>query len=283
MKIRGFGSGLVTAMLMTAALVGCNAANDSAVPANCKPQHEFPTLQEGKLVVSSYTYAPSTIVRNDALGGIEGDLLRRVAKLECLELKVVEQAAAGVIPAVESGRADLAAGDWYRTKDRAKILGLSDPIYQDAMVFVSKGGRVSEVDDLLGKEVGTFEGNLWNADVKKLMNGNVKIFPSEAALFQDLATGRLDVAIDGSAGATNMIKVTGNSSLKMKVPSPDSRVGATTSPGQAGWPHAKDNEKLTAALNEDIGQLREDGVIARVLKKYGLPASAAEVGKPRLL
>lgn len=274
---------LLPFVLLTAVLSACGGSTGSTVAEDCKPEHTFPTLEEGVLTVSSYTYAPATIVEGDQLGGLEGELLREVAKMECLELKLVEQAAAGVIPAVQSGRADLAAGDWYRTKERAKVLNLTNPIYEDAMVFVSEGGAASTVEQLIGKAVGTFEGNLWNPDVEKLLGGKLKIFPTEAALFQDLATGRLDVGIDGSAGATNMLEVTGNPKLKMQVPAPDERVEASVAPGQAGWPHTKGNDAMTKALNADIEHLRKTGVIARVLKEYGLPEAAAEVGEPHLL
>jgi polar amino acid transport system substrate-binding protein len=273
---------LLSAVLAAVALAGCGGPG-STVAADCQPRHEFPTLSDGVLVVSSYTYAPSTIIEGDELGGIEGALLREVAAMECLEIELVEQAAAGVVPAVQSGRADLAAGDWYRTKERAEVLNLTDPLYEDEMVLVSEQGTVATVDQLLGKQVGTFEGNLWNPDVQALLGGNLKIFPTEAAMFQDLATGRLDVGIDGAAGATNMIEVTGSTTLRMQVPPPDPRVSASVSPGQATWPHTKGNDAMSTALNEDIAHLRETGVITRVLEEFGLPAAAADVGEPGLL
>ncbi|MEO3825807.1 transporter substrate-binding domain-containing protein [Actinomadura sp. B10D3] len=282
MNCRGIGGGLLAAVVLATTVSGCGAGSGS-VPSDCKAKHQFETLEKGFLTVSSYTYSPATIVRGDTLEGVEGELLREVAKLECLEIKLIEQAAAGVIPAVQAGRADLAAGDWYRTRERAKALNLTDPLYSDAMVLVSEGGTVATVDNVVGKKVGTFEGNLWNEDMKKLLGGNLKVFPTEAAMFQDLAAGRLQVAIDGAAGATNMIKTTRKENLKMRVPPADPRVAATSSPGQAGWPHRKGNDAMTKALNEDIASLRQEGVIARALKKYGLPESSADVGKPNLL
>jgi polar amino acid transport system substrate-binding protein len=275
---------VVAAALVLSGLPACSSGSGgSAVPANCQPRHTFSTLSKGKLTVSTYTYAPATIVDGGTLKGVEGELLNTIARWECVELKVTEQAPAGVIPAVQAGRADLAAGSWYRTKQRAAVLNLTNPIYTDSMVFASKGGTVKTVADLLDKHVGTFEGNLWNEDLQKLLGDRLKIYAGETATFQDLKAGRIDVAVDGAGGTTNMLKVLHLQGYSVATPPPDSRVAATSHPGQIGWPNTKSNTALDAALNDDIAQLRGSGEVARLLKKYGYPDSAAKVSAPSLL
>ena len=275
---------VVAAALACAALPACSSSSgSSAVPDNCTPKHAFRTMSKGKLTVSTYTYAPATIVKGGELQGVEGELLATVARWECLSLKVVEQAPAGVIPAVQAGRADLAAGSWYRTKKRAAVLNLTDPIYTDAMVLVSAGGAVKTVPELRGKSVGTFEGNLWNEDLQKLLGDRLKIYASETATFQDLKAGRIDVAVDGAGGSVNMLKVLQLSDYRIATPPADPAVEATSHPGQIGWPNTKSNTALDAALDADIAELRRSGEVARLLKKYGYPDSAAEVGTPSLL
>jgi polar amino acid transport system substrate-binding protein len=281
---RPAGAFVVAAALLCLALPGCSSSSSSsAVPSNCKPRHTFRTLTKGELTVSTYTYAPATIVKDGDLQGVEGGLLKKVARWECLSLKVVEQAPAGVIPAVQARRADIAAGSWYRTKKRAAVLNLTEPIYTDAMVLVSKDGSVKTVQDLRDKSVGTFEGNLWNDDLQKLLGNRLKIYATENATFQDLKVGRIDVAVDGAGGSVNMVKVFGLSGYRTVTPPADADVAATSHAGQICWPNAKSNSALDAALNDDIRQLRQDGDIARLLKQYGYPPSAASVGAPSLL
>jgi polar amino acid transport system substrate-binding protein len=225
----------------------------------------------------------ATIVQGSDLGGVEGTLLHKFASEECLQFKLLNQAGTGVIPAVQSGRADLAAGDWYRTKDRAKVLNLSAPIYLDKIVLVSRGGKIKTVQDLIGKRAGSTEGNLFNEDVEKLLGGHFRTYQTTLDAYQDLANGRLDVVIDGAAGATNSLKKINNPDFKMVAPPADSRVGATTAPGQAGWPVSKDNPGLVQALNDHITQFRQSGLLAQLLTKYGFPQEAGDVGKPHLL
>jgi polar amino acid transport system substrate-binding protein len=262
---------------------GGSSSSSSTVSASCKPKHAFPTIHKGVLTVSSYSYPMATIVQGSDLGGVEGALLHKVASMECLQFKLLSQAGPGVIPAVQSGRADLAAGDWYRTKDRAKVLNLSAPIYLDKIVFVSRGGAVRTVQDLIGKRVGSTEGNLFNADVSKLLGGHFHTYQTTLDAYQDLTNGRLDAVIDGAAGATNSLKKIGNPDLKIAAPPPDPRVGATTSPGQAGWPVGKHNDALVKALDDDIANLRRTGEVNRLLTQYGFPKGAGDVGKPHLL
>ena len=276
---------VAAALLLCAAVPACSSSgsSSSAVPANCTPRHHVQTLSKGRLTVSTYTYAPATIVKGGDLQGVEGGLLKKVARWECLELRIVEQAPAGVIPAVQAKRADLAAGSWYRTKKRAAVLNLTDPIYTDSMVLVSKGGAVTSVQDLKGKKVGTFEGNLWNEDLQKLLGNRLKVYAGETETFQDLRIGRIDVAIDGAGGTVNMLKVQHLDGYRMVTPPPDPAVEATSHAGQICWPNTKSNTALNAALNDDIQQLRKSGDIARLLKQYGYPSSAAQVSAPSLL
>jgi polar amino acid transport system substrate-binding protein len=276
----------VVVAALSVAAAGCGSDNDdsgSSVAANCKPKHHFTTLKDGTLTVSSYSYPPSTVVEGSDLTGIEGEMLDKISQMECVNIDVTEQAAPGVVTAVQSGRADMAAGDWYRTKDRAKVLNLTDPLYNDQIVFVSQNGDVKSVDDLIGKRVGSTEGNLFNEDVEKLIGDDFHSYQTTLEAYQDLANGRLDVVIDGAAGATDSLKKIGNDELQMAVPPPDPRVGATIQPGQAGWPVTKGNDALTQALNADIAEMRKSGEITRLLQEAGLPPEAAQVGKPVLL
>lgn len=275
---------IVAATLVPVALSGCSSSTGTGTVAKgCTPRHSFQTLTKGTLTVSTYTYAPATIVKGNDLQGVEGGLLKQIAQWECVKLRVLEQAPAGVIPAVQSGRADLAAGSWYRTQKRADVLNLTDPIYTDNMVLVSKDGAIRAVADLKGRRVGTFEGNLWNADLQALLGDSLKIYSGESETFRDLKAGRIDVAVDGAGGSTNMLKVLGLTGYQMATPPPDPAVKATANPGQIGWPNTRSNTALNTALNEDIATLRSSGEVARLLKQYGYPDSAATVGSPSLL
>lgn len=276
-------------LVVAAGIAACGGSDEkggdtqAAVAESCTPKHQFETVEPGVLTVSSYSYPPSTIVDGDHLGGLEGDLLAKVAANECLELKLLSQAGAGVIPAVQSGRADLAAGGWYRTEERTKLVNLSDPLFADQIVLVSRGGEIATVEDMVGKRIGSTEGNLFNEDVEALLGDDFKTYQTTLDAYQDLGNGRLDAVMDGGSGAIESIKKLPDAGFEAVAPPPDERVEATEHPGQINWPSTKGNDALTEALNGNIEELREQGEIERLLDQYGFPPEAADVGEPALL
>ncbi len=268
------------AALLTAAasLTACGGGSSSdAVGSDCKAAHKFTTVKKGTLTVATYDLPPFTKVVGDELTGVDGDILKAIAKKECLTIKVTSMATAAVIPTVQAGRADVAAGDWYRTSARAEIVSLTDPLYIDQMAFISKNGY-TKVSDLVGKSVGTVDGYLWVDDMKKVLGSSVKVYPTTLNMNQDLKAGRIEVGIDSfGSGKFN------NSDLKVEVTESDKRVAASLQGAQATFPIPKDNSAMLDALNADIAELHKDGSMATIMTDNNLPASGADTGSPRLI
>jgi polar amino acid transport system substrate-binding protein len=277
MRARPLATG--AALLVAAAsLTACGSSgSDSSVSAGCKPAHQFDTVKKGTLTVATYDLPPFTKVVGKDLTGVDGDILKAIAKKECLTTKVTSMATAAVIPTVQAGRADVAAGDWYRTTARAQIVGLTAPMYTDQMAFISKDG-VKSMSELEGKKVGTVDGYLWVDDVKKVLGSSVKVYPTTLNMNQDLKAGRIEVGIDSyGSGKFN------NPSLKVEVTQPDKRVKASLQGAQSSFPVPKSNTALLKAMNADIAELHSSGDMAKILTDNKLPASAADTGKPRLI
>jgi polar amino acid transport system substrate-binding protein len=273
-------AGAVAATLALA-LAGCfSDSGSSTVSEGCTPQHQFSTVQQGTLTVATYTFPPHTVIEGDQLSGIEGDLLNELARRECLTL-VVNSAggATAAVPSVQTGRADLAAGDWWRTKDRAKVVSLSDPLYLDQGAIVSKAGYKS-LAELDGKKIGSVGGNLWNDELKKAFGNNFTVYQDGESVFNDLAAGRIDAVIDSVGATTARFQTTPIEGAQIIPLPPDPRVATSRQPGQVNWPTSKDNPELTAAINAQIAAMHADGTIVKTLEKYGLDASAADVGQP---
>jgi polar amino acid transport system substrate-binding protein len=266
---------LAAATFVTAC--GGSGGAGNAVSGGCKPAHPFSTVEKGTLTVSVFDLPPFTKVEGKELTGVDGDVLKAIAKKECLTITVKPMGTAAVIPTVQAGRADVAAGDWYRTAKRAEIVNLTDPMYTDQMGLVSKDG-VTKVSDLVGKTVGTVDGYLWVDDIKKVLGSSVKVYPTALNMNQDLKAGRIDVGIDsfGSAKFTNP-------NLQVKVAEPDPRVAASLQGAQAAFPVPKSNSALLAALNADIAELHSSGEMAKIMTTNNLPATASDTGPPRLI
>lgn len=265
-------------LVMASSLAACGSSDGgSTVAADCKPAHTFKTIKSGTLTVSTYDLPPFTKLKGKEITGVDGDILKAIAKMECLTITAKPAATAAVIPTVQSGRADVAVGDWYRTAERAKIVSLSDPIYTDQMGLISKDG-VSDINELKGRKVGTVDGYLWVKDLKKFLGGGLKVYSSTVNMNQDLASGRIDVGVDSfGSGKFN------NKNLKVEVAESNPEVAASQEGAQASFPVPLANKELLAAINDGITKLRADGDLAKILVANGLDKSAAEPGEARLI
>lgn len=259
-------------------LTGCSGASTGgSVAAGCTPKDTFSTINKGTLTVTLSSLPPFITSQGTTLGGIDGDILNGFAKEECLTVTATPVATAAVIPAVQTRRSDVAAGSWWRSASRAKIVGLTGPVYLDQMAFVSKEGY-DALPQLKGKTVGTVDGDLWVAEAKAYFGDNLKIYKSTTDMYQDLKAGRIETVMDsfgsGSFNAPN---------LKVKVAKPDSAIGASLKPPQTTFPVSLDNQELLKALDGYVTTIKQNGQLAKILEKHGLPGSAVNTGEPRLI
>lgn len=272
------------AATLALSLAACSDSSPEAAgpSGDCTPKHTFTTITKGELTVASYDYPPATLIDGDGLTGIEGDLLTKIAGMECLKLTVTSSGGAGaVIPSVQTGRADLGSGNWLRTKERSKIVHLSNPIWSDVQAVISTSGVTS--DTLKGKKVGSVAGNLWNSSLQKWLGDDFKIYQDDEAIYGDLAAGRIDALVAAAGSANYRFKdnpIQGATVIPVK---PNPKVPEFASVGQVMWPSSLDNPELGKAIDENIEALRKDGTIAETLKKYGLDPAVGEPGEPNML
>lgn len=255
----------------------------TALAQDCKPKHEFKTITPGTLTIAVTTYAPHSFMdENGNMSGLDGDIAAEFAKRECLTVKPVAVDPAAAIQYVLSGQADITTGDWYRTAERAKVMNLSYPLYNDQMGLYSKNG-FKTVEDLVGKNVGTVQGYLWVTDAKKLLGAKLRLYPNSVNMHQDLASGRIDVGIDGYATGAYAAKNGTLKDIKVEIAQPDDRIRATLEAAQASLPYAKSATDFGKALDANIEEMHKDGTIAKILESYGLDKNMGNVGSPKLI
>lgn len=264
--------------LAATALTGCGTATTSSQSASCKPAHIFQTVEQGTLSVVLYDLPPFSKLNGTKLTGVDGDIVNAFAEMECLTVSAKSVATAANIPTVQAGRADVSIAAWYRTAARAKIVGMTDPIYTDQMAIISKDG-LDDAEQLKGKTVGTVDGYLWVDDMKTLLGDSLKVYPTTLNMNQDLAAGRIDVGID-SYGSAQFNK---KGDFKVTVIKPNKAIAASKEAAQIGIPVPQKNTELLAALNADLKTLRENGKLKEILTANGLDASAADTGEARLI
>jgi polar amino acid transport system substrate-binding protein len=276
----------LAASLAAAALLlaGCSAggATASNSTSDCTPEHKFSTIVPGKLTVSAVVYPPGMAQEgNDAPTGIDADLVAAIAKRECLTADIKIMDAPGAIGAVQSGRADIAAGEWWRSAAREKVVGQSLPTWTDGLAIISKEGysTLGEIEKL---SVGDTRGNSWNDQASAALGSNYKLYSKLSDLYLDLKAGRVAAALVGTAQGiyTSSGELKGYKVIPMKA---TPKISVTTAAPQVNLPYMKSNKALGKALDADITALHKDGTIKKIIEKYGLPAESADPGAPRLI
>ncbi|KWR70101.1 hypothetical protein RN04_14750 [Arthrobacter sp. W1] len=281
-KFKKLGSGLVLGIAASALLAGCSASSGS-VAEDCTPAYEdFPTVSEGTLTVATYDFAPLTIVEDDKLSGVEGDILNEIAKRQCVTLSVDSAGGANAsIPSVQTGRADIPAGSWLRTSERAKIMRLGAPVYLSPNAVVSTSDLT--VNDLEGKKVGSVAGNLFNDSLSKWLGDDFVIYQDDESLYGDLANGRIDALVAATISANARFEDMPIDGATVNDVTAIEQVPEFAKSGQVNFPTTKDNSALGETMDKLISDMSADGTIEKIITSWGLDASTAEVGEPNTL
>jgi len=264
-----------TATLMFAA---CSAdTSTGSVADDCVPAHEFSTVADGTLTVAVVVVPNLIDIDNGALTGIEGDILEGFAAAECLTVSPQEIGGAGIIPAVQQSRVDVATGGWAATAEREEVVSFAGPTFADSLAILSKDGYAS-LDELLesGAVVGSPQGNRWVEDLDAVLGGNHKIYQSFNETYQDLVAGRIDVALTTFASSLDFMKSADAADFTLAPFAPDERVSTSVETSPASFPVTKENVEFQAALQAYVEELRASGELEKILVKWGMPAEAAQ-------
>lgn len=262
-------------VLSAVALTGCSSGGGGTADAECTPEWEFETVSPGTLTVFGPDYPPLFTYDGSTMEGVDGEILTGFAEATCLTASTTVVPAASVIEGVRGGQADVAAGGWYPTAERAEVVGQTDPVYGDPVVIVGVDPS-EDLSNYEGKTVGTTQGYLWTDDLVAWAGDNAKLYQSPDAVFQDLLNGRLDGALMAVNEASYRLEQNADTDLSYVLATPVDFIQATLEPAVTDFPYTKENAELGDALNQYVSQLRESGDLADLLEKYGIDPSAAE-------
>ena len=105
-------------------------------------------------VVTDATFPPMEFVKDGKRTGFDIDLVEALGKEMGRPIEWIDIDFKGLIPALQSGRADMAMSAIYITDERKKVVDFSDPYYAGGLVVLTKkDGPVKNLKDLDGKKV----------------------------------------------------------------------------------------------------------------------------------
>ena len=221
-------------------------------------------------VATEDDYAPFEFVEGGKPKGFHHDVVAELRKYAKFEIRQEILPWTGLLAAVSTGKYDTAITGSIVSQERLQVFNFAPPIAGATHYYIKrvKDDRIRGVADLNGLTVGVQAGSVLLSRLPELAAmlkktggklGKVVEYTSYPEIYEDLANGRLDYAVNGIINATALVKERGN---VFAIGQPVSGAGFHA------WPVPKGNEDLLAYLTQFVAHLRQTGKLAELQKRW---------------
>ncbi len=248
-------------MVMAFSVAGCAKKSDDNSAANQTANK--PVLNVG----TEATYAPFEYTENNEYVGFDMDLIRAIAEVEGMDIKISPLGFDALIPAVQAGTVDCCISAMTIKEDRAKVVDFSTPYFTAGLIVAvaQNNTDIKGLDDLKGKrlaaEVGTTGLDASNGVKAKDAKTTVKVFDSVGEAFMELEKGGVDAVINDMPVTSYYIQTKGKEKVKT--------VGSVfQAEDQYGIGVKKGNTELLNKINDGLAKLKENGKYDEIYKKW---------------
>ena len=209
-------------------------------------------------MITEATFPPYEFLRGQDVVGIDVEICRAVAEHMGKEFLVETVDFDSVIPAVVSGKADLAAAGITITEDRKKNVDFSIPYVKTGIVVISKKSNpFTNVEQLKGRKIGVQSGTTSENYVVNDLKQEPERLRSPAEAVAGLKAGRCDFVIADIDPAKNCVKG-----------EPDLQLSGFITSEEYAVAIRKGQPELLAAINATITELRANGKLAKWIEQY---------------
>lgn len=259
-----FGS--VTAALLAAPLTGCGqdaatTPNNSSDGAGTKP-----------LVVAMELAYPPFETRDDEgnPSGLSVDFIRDFGNAYGYDVEIQNTGWDGLIPSLQTGKADLVISSMTITPEREEAVDFSDPYARAQLaILANSASGISSIEDLdqPNKTVAVKTGSTGDVyATKNLKNAQITRLADESACVTEVVQGKADGFLYDQLTIYRNQQANPNTTEAVFIPFQDPEYwGIAVAPG---------NEELLDQLNAFIAQSKEDGEFDRLTETY-LPEEKA--------
>ncbi|GAA0429031.1 transporter substrate-binding domain-containing protein [Agaribacter marinus] len=217
----------------------------------------------GTLIAASYYDGDEE--KQEQLTGYDVEVMREVANRLNLNISFEIMGIDSMLPAVKSGRIDVAANDIETTDKRKEEFNFSDPYkysYSTMVVRKEDNSGIESLEDLKGKKAGGGATTIYS-QIAEHFGAEVVTYgnaPNEAYL-RDVHNGRTDVIVNDYY--LSKFGVAGFPDFDIHL-HPDLKFHPTEQ--AVVIPEGAD--KLTEEINKALTEMREDGTLTELAKKF---------------
>jgi polar amino acid transport system substrate-binding protein len=209
--------------------------------------------------------------------GFDIDLVNEIGARWGVEVQHIPTEFTGLLPALEGGRCDVIASGIYLTAERLETFD-AQPYYDSFVVLLTNADNteIAAPEDLAGKTVAVQSGtnyvNIMNALNEEVQAAggeaiDIQLYPKQTDAIQQLIVGRADATITQDTEA-----------VAREIAQPGQFKVAYTydDPETFGIYHRQDSPELSAALQETVEAMRDDGTTAAIAEAWNLPTAGVE-------
>ena len=236
------------------------ACSVSLVACGGKKEEEKKAEEDKTLVMATNAeFPPYEYYEGEEVIGIDVDIAKAVAEELGMELKIEDMAFDSVIPAVSSGKADIALAGLTVTDERKENLNFTDTYAKATQVIIVKeDSAIAGPDDLEGKKIGVqlgTTGDLYASDIK---DAEVEQYNKGFEAVQATMQGKIDAVIIDSEPAKEFVaEAEGLKILDEAFTEEEYAIGI-----------AKDNDELLEKVNKALKSLKESGKLDEIVAEY---------------
>ncbi|MEQ8401264.1 MAG: ABC transporter substrate-binding protein [Roseitalea porphyridii] len=215
-------------------------------------------------------YPPFNVLEADgSLTGFDIDIAKALCEEMNAECEFVTQDWDGIIPALVAGKFDAIIASMSITEERKQTVDFTNKYYNTPpAIAVPKDSDIEAATDeaLAGKAIGAQSATTHsNYAEEKLSSADLRLYPTPDEYKLDLASGRIDAAIDDVVVLSEWLETEEGQCCKiLDTLTPDPVING---PG-AGIAVRKGEDELREAFNAAIEAIREDGTYQEINDKY---------------
>ncbi len=204
------------------------------------------------------------------LAGYDVDVARLLGARLGLKVEFVSSEWASILAGLSANKYDVIISQVGINPKREQAFDFSTPyIYSMPQLIVRKDdqGAYKTLADLKGKKLGVGQGSVYEQQARAVPGIDVRSYAAAPDTMSDLASGRLDAALNDSLMSAYLLKI---SKLPIKA---GAQVGAVE---RMGIPFQKGNPEFKAALDKALADVAADGSLKAIsIKWFGTDVSKA--------
>jgi len=193
--------------------------------------------------------------------GFDIDLMNAIAKAGGFEVEYVNVPWDSLLAGMAQCQYDASISAMTITEERKQSFSFSDPYFAAGQIVSVQIGNtdITGKDSLSGKRVGVQNGTTGDIEVQKMADVVRTPYDDIALAFQDLMNGQVDAVVADNPLALGYV---GQNADKLKI------VGEVFTDEYYGVAVCKTNADLLDKINKGLAQVKADGVIDELTKKW---------------